>query len=90
MQTLQFIGTTPNQLKNEITENVKFLIEELKANFQPKAPEEFLTRKKTAEILQINLSTLYLWTKRGLLKSYGIAGKVYYKRSEIEKALIEL
>ncbi|OQD44029.1 DNA-binding protein [Croceivirga radicis] len=90
MPTLQFIATTPEQLKREITENVKLLFEDFKTNFQPRAAEEFLTRKRTAEILKINLSTLYLWTRKGLLKSYGIAGKVYYKRSEVEQALIEL
>tara|TARA_E500000318_G_C3565148_1_gene215333 strand:+ start:1659 stop:1931 length:273 start_codon:yes stop_codon:yes gene_type:complete len=90
MQTIQFIGTTPEQLQKAITENVKRQLEELKRNFQPKTPEEFLTRKATAKLLNINLSTLYLWTKKGVLQSYGISGKVYYKRSEVESALIEL
>ncbi|UBZ12486.1 helix-turn-helix domain-containing protein [Flagellimonas marinaquae] len=90
MQTIQFIGTTPEQLQKAITENVKRQLEELKRNFQPKTPDEFLTRKATAKLLNINLSTLYLWTKKGILQSYGISGKVYYKRSEVESALIEL
>lgn len=90
MQTVQFIGTTPEQLQKAITENVKSQLEELKKNFQPKTPEEFLSRKATAKLLNINLSTLYLWTKKGILQSYGISGKVYYKRSEVESALIEL
>ena len=90
MQQLQFIGTTPEQLQNAITENVRSQLEELKKSFQPKTPEEFLSRKATAKLLNINLSTLYLWTKKGVLQSYGISGKVYYKRSEVESALIEL
>lgn len=90
MQQLQFIGTTPEQLQKAIAENLKSQLEELKKSFQPKTPEEFLSRKATAKLLNINLSTLYLYTKKGILKSYGISGKVYYKRSEVEAALIEL
>lgn len=90
MNQIQFIGTTPQQLRNDINNDVKTQIDELKKSFQPKTPEEYLTRKETAELLKINLSSLWSWTKKGRLKSYGLAGKVYYKRSEVESALIAL
>lgn len=90
MQQLQFVATTPQQLRNDIINDVKALISELKTSFKPRTPEELLTRTETAKLLKINLSTLYKWTKKGRLKSYGISGKVYYKRSEVESALIEL
>lgn len=90
MQTVQFVSCSLEQLQNAITENVKGQLEELKKSFQPKAPEEYLTRKETAELLNINLSTLHLWKKKGILKSYGLSGKVYFKRSEVESALVEL
>lgn len=48
---------------------------------------ELLTRKQTAILLQINLSTLYYWTKSGRLKAYGISNRVYYKRSEVLDSL---
>lgn len=90
MQQLQFVATTPQQLRNDINQDVKSLLDELKKSFEPKTPQELLTRSETAKLLKINLSTLYLWTKKNRLKSYGISGKVYYKRSEVESALIEL
>ena len=90
MQQLQFVATTPQQFRNDINQDVKYLIDELKKSFEPKLPVELLTRTETAKLLKINISTLYLWTKKGLLKSYGISGKVYYKRSEVESVLIEL
>lgn len=90
MQTVQFVGCSPEQLQKAIAEKINGQLEELKKSFQPKTPEEFLSRKATAQLLDINLSTLYLWTKKGILQSYGISGKVYYKRSEVESALIEL
>ncbi|AWV96713.1 helix-turn-helix domain-containing protein [Arcticibacterium luteifluviistationis] len=45
--------------------------------------KELLSREETAKLLQINLSTLWSWTKKGKLTSYGIGSKVYYKYSEI-------
>lgn len=41
-------------------------------------------------MLDINLTTLNNWTNRGVLTSYGIQGRVYYKRDEVERAFIEL
>ena len=90
MQQLQFVATTPQQLRNDINQDVKSLLEELKKSFQPKTPQELLTRSETAKLLKINLSTLHLWTTKGVLNKYGLSGRVYYKRSEVESALIEL
>jgi DNA invertase Pin-like site-specific DNA recombinase len=90
MQQLQFVATTPQQLRSEFKQDVRGLFNEFINSFEPKTPVELLTRTETAKLLKINLSTLYLWTKKDHLKSYGISGKVYYKRSELESALIEL
>ena len=53
--------------------------------------KEILTRKEVAELLSIDLSTLWSWTKKGNLKAYGIGNKVFYKYSEIlQEALVPL
>ena len=77
--------TSPEQMVGEIVQGVKEEIASLKKSFQPKEPEDFLTRKETKELLKIDLSTLWAWTKKGKLKSYGIGNRIYYKRSEIEQ-----
>lgn len=77
-------------LLKEISAIVQKEIEQLKQNFQPKEPEEFLTRKETSALLKIDLSTLYHHTKKGKLKAYGLGNRVYYKRSEIESRLVPL
>ena len=41
-------------------------------------------------MLDINLTTLNNWTKKRILTSYAIQGRVYYKRDEVEKAIIKL
>ena len=51
--------------------------------------DELLTRTETVGLLKINLTTLWNWTKKGKLTAYGIGNRVYYKRGEIMKALVE-
>lgn len=76
-----------------VLEKLSILEEELKAikqNFQPKEPIELLTREETAKYLKVSLSTLWHWSKKGILLSYGIGNRVYYKRSEVEASLIRI
>jgi len=90
MQQIHFLGTTPQQLQDAISNDVKTHLEEFSKNFEPKSPTEFLTRRETADLLKVDLSTIHNWTKKGRLKPYGLGGKVYYKRGEVESAMIEL
>ena len=90
MGTVQFIQVTPEQLQNEIIKGVKTELEQLKKDFQPKQPSEYLTRNEVAEMLKIDLSSVHNWTKKGKLKAYGIGWRVYYKRDEVENSIIEL
>ena len=90
MQQIQFIGTTPNALVDLIDESVKKQLDELKKNFQPKTPNKYLTRQDVADMLQIDLSSVWNWTKKGVLTSYQISGRVYYKLDEVEQAIIKL
>lgn len=85
--TLQFIGTTPEEMENRIFNRFKSEFESIRNEFQPKQPTEFLTRNQVKELLDVDLSTVHNWTKKGKLQAYGIAGRVYYKRSEVEQAL---
>lgn len=88
MNTIQFIGTNPADLIKGIqTALIPQLKAELSQEFQPKQPTEYLTRAEVCDLLKIDLSTLYRWTKKGELKAYGISNRVYYKRQEIEEKL---
>lgn len=60
----------------------------IKENFQPKEPDELMTRQETADYFKVNMSTLWQWTKKEKLIAYGIGGRVYYKRSEIESRVV--
>lgn len=90
MNAIQITQFTPNELKSLLMEGVQQVINQIREEFQPKTPTQYLTRKQVAKMLDINLTTLNNWTNRGVLTSYGIQGRVYYKRDEVERAFIEL
>lgn len=90
MSTIQFIQITPEQLQNSIIEGVKSQLEELKNHFEPKTPVEYLSRQETADLLKVDLSTIHNYSKRKILQPWGIQGRVYFKRSEVENAIVKL
>lgn len=65
-------------------------LDELKNSFEPKSPTELLTRNEVAEMLKCDISTVHNWTKKGKLKKYCIGDRTYYKRTEVESALIAI
>jgi phage terminase Nu1 subunit (DNA packaging protein) len=68
---------------------IKYEIDELKRELR-KAPTDYLTRSDVANLFTVSLVTVSDWTAKGLLKSYKLANRVYYKRGEIEQALTEI
>ena len=90
MNAIQITELTTNELKSLLMEGVQQVVNQIREEFQPKTPTQYLTRKQVAKMLDINLTTLNNWTNRGALTSYGIQGRVYYKRDEVEKAIIKL
>ena len=90
METVQFISITPEKLQNAIIEGLKIQIENLILLSQQKEQNEYLTRMDVAELFQIDVSSVHNWTKKGILQSYQIGGRVYYKRTEVENSIIKL
>lgn len=90
MQTIQLIQITPEQLQNAILNSITTQFKELKNHFQPKEPETYLTRKEVSELLKVDYSTLHNWKHKGKLIPFAIGGRVLYKRTDIDKALVQL
>ena len=90
MNAIQITELTTNELKSLLMEGVQQVVNQIREEFQPKTPTEYLTRKQVAKMLDINLTTLNNWTKKRILTSYAIQGRVYYKRDEVERAFIRL
>ena len=91
MGTLQFIQTSPEQLAELISDGVRAELQILKRELlNNNANEELLSREEAAALLKVDLTTIWSWGKKGKIQAYGIAGRRYYKRSEIMQALKQL
>jgi hypothetical protein len=87
MSTIQFIQTTPQELQNQINEGVKNQLQDFLKHYQPKQPNEYLTRSDVAKMFNVDLSTVHNWSKSGKLKPLGLGARVYFLRSDIEQSL---
>ena len=61
--------------------------EQLEQLITDSATETYPSRQKVAEILDVDLSTLHRWAKRGLLVPIEIGGKRRYRMSDIRRML---
>ena len=77
-------NTTPEQFTKTILEGFQTMLAEVN---KPLPKTKYLTREQVCDLLKIDKSTLWSWTKKGKLKSYGIGARVYYKQDEVENAI---
>lgn len=89
-QTMQFIQLSTDELKTIFIEVIKTELDDVKKHLQPKEPNRYLTRQDVAKMLDIDLSSVHNWSKKGILQPYQISGRVYYKLQEIENSIIQL
>lgn len=88
MENLILTTHSTEQITGIIEQSVKIAVQKAIEGLNPIQPQEILlTRKEAAEKLHISLVTLGDWTKRGLIKSHIIGGRILYKASELEQAL---
>jgi hypothetical protein len=79
---------TVEKLQQLIGTSVKNGIQEFQSEIQSKDnSEELLTREQTCQFLKIDSSTLWSWTNKQKVKSYGIGARRYYKRTELLESL---
>ena len=90
VQQIQFVGIAPEQLQNAIIEGVNSQLENFKKHFEPKQPKTYLSRVEVSKMLNVSFVTLNKWNKSGKLKAVGIGGRVLYRQSDIDNAIVEL
>ena len=89
MNTIQFYSVEPNALIKEIAENVKTeLLAELTKIFRDNEPKRYLSADEICQHFGITKPTLHDWKNRKIVKSYKLGGRVNYRLSEIESAMI--
>jgi hypothetical protein len=79
----------PEELKQDISK-LRSELAEIKLNLKPKEPTKYLGRKEVAEMLNVNISSVHNYTVKGILTAFQLGGKVYYRKVDIEAAMIEL
>jgi hypothetical protein len=90
-ETIQFIGLTPNEFKQDFLNEAKSFITDLVLNLKPQETETYLSRKQVAEFIGgISIGTVINWSKKGIITEYGIGRLIRYKKSEVESAIVKL
>lgn len=86
MKNVMIENTSTEELIKEIENLILVTIKSIE-NKDRNDGLKILTRKETSELLQVSLVTLYKWNKLGVLPSYSVGNRVYYKPQEVEKAM---
>lgn len=86
----QLHNITPHELQESLIEHFEFRLKEIFNNLENNQAERLLTREQTAEMLSITLTTLWSWTKKGILTSYRIGNKIMYKQHEVYESLVRI
>ena len=72
----------------QLSEFAKQILSGARALYEKKEqPERYLTRKQTAEMLGVDLSTLWRWHKEGYLIPIEMGGKRRYRLSDVKKIM---
>lgn len=90
MENVIFTKITAEELTKMITDAVNEAIKNIKIEPTVQSNEELLTRKEVSDKLRISLVTLNDWTKKGMIQSYAIGGRILYKASEINSKLTKI
>ena len=85
---VQLISISVDDLQNIIKQSVA---EVLSTSLSQKeiSEDETLTRKQTAKLLHISLTTLDTYSRLGIIKGRKVGHRVLYKKSEINDSLAE-
>lgn len=83
---MSYVLTSSEELENLIQQTVG---EKIKSLLPPTESEgkqrELLTRKETADLLQVSPVTLWQWDKDGKLKAVRLNSRVRYRMQDIEQ-----
>lgn len=80
---------TKEELIKEVTDKLLHEIAKVldQKNTEAANDKEWLTANEVKGLLKISHTTLWIWSKKGIIKSHKISGRLRYKRSEVLTAL---
>ena len=89
METINFVGITPDNFLNELVGKIKTaLLTDLEKSIKDNEPNRYYTAEQICERFSITKPTIHEYRKRKIIKSYRLGLRVYYRLDEIENAMI--
>lgn len=87
---IRIYNLSPDEFKESIRSIVKELVPQQKNKLE-KLPstDELLTVDETLKLLKCSKQALWNWRKNGILPSYRLGNRVYYKKSDIFNKLVK-
>ena len=87
-ELLQEQNITISVTDEQLAEFASQLLSGAKEIYETKEqPEQYLTRKQTAEMLDVDLSSLWRWNNEAYLQTVAVGGKRRYKLSDVVRIL---
>lgn len=88
---IHFYKVTPEELADTILSGVDSKLKEFfkKYDLSEKDKEELLTVDETLKLLKCSKQALWNWRKNGILPSYRLGNRVYYKKADILAKLVK-
>ena len=83
MKSEVLITLSISEFKDIITQGVTEVLGSHKEAEKPVSDLELLSIKQVCELLKISKVTLHKWKRQGKIPFHRLAGKVYFKKSEV-------
>ncbi|WP_396601642.1 helix-turn-helix domain-containing protein [Algibacter sp. R77976] len=82
-KTIQITEVSVDELADKVADKLLLKIKSYLDDLSTKENDVYLTRQETADFLKINATTLWHWTNKGKVISYGLGHRRYYNKQEI-------
>lgn len=88
---IQLYQVSPEELTNHFLEGVDTKLKDFFEKYPPikSDGEELLTVEETLKFLKCSKQALWNWRKNGILPSFRLGNRVYYKKSDIFAKLVK-
>lgn len=83
MGTIQLIQFSREDLIQDIEKTIYKILSKKDTKQNPSEEKPLYTREETAIILDVSLTTLYLWNKNGILSAKKLGRRVYYSKEDV-------
>ena len=89
MKQFNITQVSPEELQTMFNEALASQLKSIQLS-STTSPEEYLTTVEVSQLFKISISTVHNWRKAGTLLACQIGGKVLFKRSDSDNAVVQL